>query len=171
MLWKVLKSQSREELEIVTFILQSFLVAQRRRRNVDGHLASRGSRHHEPWVSRGSTVGDLGDDRSLKVVINNQHGRPSLLRNDERGRIVIHLVGVKCNRDGRVCRRSRLSGKIQIGRASFPKTKPARMSGSLPTPSIGASNCSGAREVFPAGENDHIEVLKQGAGSRVGLKS
>ena len=41
----------------------------------------------EPWASRGLAVGDLANDGSLEVVINNLDSRPSLLKNFGTGKI------------------------------------------------------------------------------------
>jgi hypothetical protein len=136
----------------------------------------------EPWVSRGSAVGDLGNDGSLEVVINNQNGRPSLLRNygTKKNWLLVHPVGVTCNRDAVGARvyvyvgDRRLSGEIQTG-SSFLSQNDARIHVGLADGTsyqrIEVQWPGGAREVFPGGKANQIVVLKQGTGNPVGPKS
>ena len=54
-------------------------------------------------VGRGCAFGDLDNDGDLEIVVNNQDGRPSLLRNDGGNRnnsLSIRCVGTKSNRSG-----------------------------------------------------------------------
>ena len=62
--------------------------------------------------SRGSAVGDLDNDGSLEIVVNNMNDTPSLLKNygEKQNWILIKTVGRKSNRDG-VGARARLSSK------------------------------------------------------------
>jgi len=52
--------------------------------------------------SRGSAVGDLDNDGSLEIVVNNMNDTPSLLKNygEKQNWILIKTVGRKSNRDG-----------------------------------------------------------------------
>ena len=88
--------------------------------------ASAGAGITEPWVSRGSAVGDLdwgiliggsglGDldkDRSLEVVINHLDKRRSLPKNfvTKKNWLLIQCVGTTANRDGDRDKRVRLCG-------------------------------------------------------------
>jgi hypothetical protein len=53
-------------------------------------------------ISRGAAFGDLDNDGSLEIVINNMNDTPSLLRNlgDKKNWIMIRTFGTKSNRDG-----------------------------------------------------------------------
>jgi hypothetical protein len=130
----------------------------------------------EPWVSRGSAVGDLDNDGSLEVVINNLDGRPSLLKNfgTKKNWLLIRLIGVKCNRDAVGARvyvyagNRRLSGEIQTG-SSFISQNDPRVHVGLAADTnyqrIEVQWPGGEREVFPGGKANQIVVLKQGTGS------
>jgi hypothetical protein len=52
--------------------------------------------------SRGAAIGDLDNDGSLEIVINNMNDTPSLLKNlgQKRNWILIKTIGTKSNRDG-----------------------------------------------------------------------
>jgi hypothetical protein len=52
--------------------------------------------------SRGSAIGDLDNDGSLEIVVNNMNDTPSLLKNygEKQNWILIKTVGRKSNRDG-----------------------------------------------------------------------
>ena len=56
----------------------------------------------EPRSSRGAALGDLNGDRSQDVVVNVMDGSPVVLRNrltDDRGSVVLRLIGKETNRD------------------------------------------------------------------------
>src|SRR5262245_7785531 len=63
--------------------------------------------------SRGAAVGDLDNDGSLEIVINNMNDRPSLLKNlGEKGNcILIKTVGKQSNRNGIGARVAVITGK------------------------------------------------------------
>src|SRR5262249_7217490 len=52
----------------------------------------------EAWASRGAAAGDLDNDGSLEVVINNMGARPSLLKNygARKNWLLARPVGVEC---------------------------------------------------------------------------
>ena len=130
----------------------------------------------EPWVSRGSAVGDLDNDGSLEVVINNLDGRPSLLKNfgTRKNWLLVRPVGVTCNRDAVGARvylyvgARRLSGEIQTGSSFISQNDPRVHFGlgdDASYKSIEVQWPGGAREVFPGGKANQIVVLKQGSGT------
>ena len=93
----------------------------------------RASRERGP--RRGAAAGDLDNDGSLEVVINNLGDRPSLLKNfgTTKNWLLVELRGVKCNRDAigaralRVRRATgRLSGEVQAG-TSFLSQNDSRL--------------------------------------------
>jgi hypothetical protein len=128
------------------------------------------------WPSRGSAVGDLDNDGSLEVVINNLGGRPSLLKNFAAAKhwLLIQCVGVTSNRDAVGARVyvyvgvRRLSGEIQTG-TSFLSQNDSRVHIGLANDSsyqrIEVQWPGGHRETFPGGKANQIRVLKQGEGS------
>ena len=130
----------------------------------------------EPWVSRGSAVGDLDNDGSLEVVINNLDGRPSLLKNfgTRKNWLLVRPIGVTCNRDAVGARvylyvgARRLSGEIQTGSSFISQNDPRVHFGLGDDASyqrIEVQWPGGAREVFPGGKANQIVVLKQGSGT------
>jgi enediyne biosynthesis protein E4 len=130
----------------------------------------------QPWVSRGSAVGDLDNDGSLEVVINNLDRQPSLLKNygTKKNWLLVRLVGVKCNRDAVGARvyvhtaKRRISGEIQTGSGFLSQNDPRvhiGLAGSSAYQSIEVHWPGGRREVFPGGKANQIVVLKQGTGT------
>ena len=61
-----------------------------------------GSGIQEQRCSRGAAVGDLDNDGSLEIVVNNMNDTPSLLKNvgERKNWILIKTVGKESNRDG-----------------------------------------------------------------------
>ncbi len=130
------------------------------------------------WASRGMAVGDLDNDGSVEVVINNLDSPPSLLKNfgTKKNWLLIRLVGVQCNRDAvgaRVyvyLRDRRISGEVQSG-ASFLSQNDMRTHIGLGNEGtyqkIEVQWPGGNRESFPGGKANQILVLKQGTGSVV----
>ena len=135
----------------------------------------------EPWVSRGSAVGDLDNDGSLEVVINNLDKRPSLLKNfgTKKNWLLIQCVGTTSNRDAIGARvyvytgKRRISGEIQTG-SSFLSQNDSRVHVGLADDTsflrIEVQWPGGQREVFPRGKANQILVLKQGAGTPAKVK-
>jgi enediyne biosynthesis protein E4 len=130
----------------------------------------------EPWVSRGSAVGDLNNDGSLEVVINNLNARPSLLKNygTKQNWLEVRLIGVKCNRDAVGARvyvyasDRRLSGEIQTGSSFLSQNDPRVHVGLADDTSYARIEVQwpgGQREVFPGGKANQIIVLTQGMGA------
>jgi len=128
------------------------------------------------WSSRGSAVGDLDNDGSLEVVINNLGARPSLLKNfgKKQNWLLIQCVGTKSNRDAIGSRAyvfaggRRLSGEVQTG-SSFLSQNDSRLhyglAGNAQYDRIEVQWPGGVRESFPGGQANRIVVIKQGAGS------
>jgi enediyne biosynthesis protein E4 len=130
----------------------------------------------EPWVSRGSAVGDLDNDGSLEVVINNLDGRPSLLKNfgTKKNWLLIRCIGVKANRGAVGARvfvdvgKRRISGEIQTGSGYLSQNDPrvhVGMGDDTTYQRLEVQWPGGAREVFPGGKANQILVLTQGSGS------
>lgn len=128
------------------------------------------------WASRGMAVGDLDNDGSLEVVINNLDSKPSLLKNfgTRKNWILLRLVGVRCSRDAIGARAyvyvqgRRISGEVQSG-TSFLSQNDPRLHIGLGDDStydrIEVQWPGGLREVFPGGKANQVLTLKQGSGS------
>jgi hypothetical protein len=138
--------------------------------------ASAGPGITEPRVSRGSAVGDLNNDGSLEVVINNLNSRPSLLKNagTKKNWLSVRLVGVKCNRDAVGARvyvyvgNRLVSGEIQTGSSFLSQNDPRVHIGLADNPTyerIEVQWPGGRREAFPGGRANQLVVLTQGTGS------
>jgi len=132
----------------------------------------------EPWASRGLAVGDLGNDGSLEIVINNLDARASLLKNigTKKNWLMVRCVGTKANRDAVGARvyvyvgNRRISGEVQTGASYLSQNDPRVHIGLEDDVKYGRIEVQwpgGQREVFPGGNANQIVVLKQGAGSPV----
>lgn len=129
----------------------------------------------EKWSSRGSAVGDLDNDGSLEIVINNMGGRPSLLRNSgTRGTwLMVQLQGVQANRDAIGARVSvivgdrRLSGEIQGG-SGYISQNDSRLHFGLGDDDIydyiQVQWPSSRSEIFGEGEANRLVFLREGEG-------
>ncbi|MPZ16879.1 MAG: CRTAC1 family protein [Luteitalea sp.] len=131
------------------------------------------------WSSRGSAVGDLDNDGSLEVVINNMSERPSLLKNQGKPKnwLMVRLVGTRANRDALGARayvvtaEGRISGEVQGG-SGYLSQSDSRLHFGLG----GAERCErievlwpgGEREVFEGSKANRLVVLKQGEGEPAG---
>jgi enediyne biosynthesis protein E4 len=139
------------------------------------------SEHAGPAVgaafsSRGSAAGDLDNDGSLEVVVNNLGARPSLLKNHgpRQHWLLVRLVGTSANRDAVGARAvvwvgdRRVSGEVQTG-SSFVSQNDSRVHVGLGPATrydrIEVSWPGGARETFHGGAADRLVTLEQGTGS------
>jgi hypothetical protein len=132
----------------------------------------------EPWSSRGSAAGDLDNDGSLEIVINNMDARPTVLRNfaSAKNWLLVRCVGTRSNRDALGARVSvimgdrRLSGEVQGG-ASFLSQNDSRVHVGLGTEAayagIEVQWPSGDFERFAGGRANQIVTLSEGAGTRM----
>ncbi|HTM50587.1 MAG TPA: CRTAC1 family protein [Bryobacteraceae bacterium] len=128
------------------------------------------------WSSRGSAQGDLDNDGSLEIVINNMGARPSLLRNygPRKNWLLVECAGVKCNRDAVGARvfvyagGRRLSGEVQTG-SSYLSQNDSRLHFGLDQAAsydrIEVQWPGGSREPFAGGPANRIVRVKQGGGS------
>jgi len=128
------------------------------------------------WSSRGAAAGDLDNDGSLEVVINNLGDRPSLLKNfgTKKNWLLVRLRGVKCNRDALGARayvftgERRLSGEVQGG-SSFLSQSDSRLHFGLGDEAgygrIEVKWPGGETETFAGGPANRIVLLEQGKGS------
>jgi enediyne biosynthesis protein E4 len=143
---------------------------------------SSGSGISEPWASRGLAVGDLANDGSVEVVINNLDSRPSLLKNfgTKKNWLMVRCVGTKSNRDAIGARvyvyvgDRRLSGEIQTGASFLSQNDPrvhVGLGDDLSYQRIEVQWPGGQREVFPGGKANQIVVLTEGKGSLVASQS
>lgn len=129
------------------------------------------------WSSRGAAAGDLDNDGSLEVVINNLDDRPSLLKNfgTKKNWLLVQLRGVKCNRDALGARvyvytgGRRISGEVQGG-SSFLSQSDSRLHFGLGDEAgytrVEVKWPGGAMETFAGGAANRIVVLEEGARAR-----
>ncbi len=136
----------------------------------------------EPWASRGLAVGDLANDGSVEVVINNLDSRPSLLKNfgAKKNWLMVGCVGTKSNRDAVGARvyvyvgDRRLSGEIQTGASFLSQNDPrvhVGLGDDLSYQRIEVQWPGGQREAFPGGKANQIVVLTEGKGSPVAAQA
>jgi hypothetical protein len=128
-----------------------------------------------PNVSRGSASGDLDNDGSVEIVVNNLGTRPSLLKNfgTHKNWLLTQCIGTHCNRDAIGARvfvyvgGRRISGEVQSG-TSFLSQNDARLHFGLDRDTrydhIEVVWPGGKRERFAGGNANRIVVLKEGAG-------
>src|SRR5581483_3325556 len=131
-----------------------------------------------PNVSRGSAMGDLDNDGSVEVVINNLGAPPSLLKNygTNNNWLLTRCIGTNSNRDAIGARvfvyvgGRRISGEIQSG-TSFLSQNDARLHFGLDRDSrydhIEVIWPGGKRERFDGGAANQIVVLKEGSGKPI----
>ena len=138
--------------------------------------ASAGEGIRQPWVSRGAAIGDLDNDGSLEVVINNLDSRPSLLKNygAKKNWLLIRCIGTTSNRDAIGARvyvyvgKRRVSGEIQTGTSFLSQNDPrvhAGLANNISYERIEVQWPGGKREAFPGGKANQIVTLKEGTGS------
>ena len=128
---------------------------ERGRRTVQGHHRRRAApASARRWSSRGSAAGDLDNDGSLEVVVNNIDARPTLLKNygARKNWLLVRAVGTRANRDAigaRVARLRRRSTALRrgAGRRELPLAERSRgcISGWAAMPHMRESRCGGRR--------------------------
>jgi hypothetical protein len=132
----------------------------------------------DKWSSRGSAAGDLDNDGSLEVVINNMGERPSLLKNfgTTQNWLLVQPVGVTCNHDAVGARvyvyvgARRLSAEAQTGSSFLSQNDPRLHFGlgeDISYRRIEVQWPGGGREAFAGGRGNRIVTLRQGGGSPV----
>jgi len=150
--------------------------------NVGGRFkdisADAGPAIRDAWSSRGSAAGDLDNDGSLEVVVNNMGSRPSLLKNAGRHAnwLLVRCVGTRANRDAIGARAvvqagaRRLVDEVQGG-ASFISQNDSRLHFGLGDrtayDAIEVRWPGGSRERFDGGPANAVRVLTEGTGERV----
>ena len=132
----------------------------------------------EPRCSHGAAVGDLDNDGSLEIVVNNQNDTPSLLKNygEKENWILIRTVGTQSNRDGIGARVTLFTGKhrqmdeVRSG-GSFISQNDLRLHFGLGEATtvdrIEVSWPSGRKEFFSNLKANQMVVLEEGKGMKM----
>jgi hypothetical protein len=133
----------------------------------------------ERRCSRGAAVGDLDNDGSLEIVINNMNDTPNLLKNlgERKNWILIRTVGRQSNRDG-------IGARVTVLTGNLKQMDEVRSGGSYISQSdlrlhfgIGDAEKvdraevfwpSGKKEAFPNLKANEIVVLEEGKGISLG---
>ena len=128
-----------------------------------------------PRNSRGAAAGDLDNDGSLEIVVNDMNGPPSLLRNSgERGNwLLLRLVGRASNRSGIGARVAVVTGKhrqvdeVRSG-GSYVSQNDLRLhfgiGGAAKADRIEVAWPSGRKEAFLDVKANEVAVLEEGKG-------
>ena len=130
-------------------------------------------------VSRGAALGDVDNDGSLEIVINNMNDAPSLLRNlgEKKNWILLKLIGTKSNRNG-------IGARVVVSAESRKQVDEVRSGGSylsqndfrlhfgigdaLKVDRIEVSWPSGLKEFFQDLKANQIATLEEGKGTKSG---
>src|SRR5262249_213508 len=129
----------------------------------------------ERKASRGAAVGDLDNDGSLEIVINNMNDTPSLLKNsgEKQNWILLKTVGKQSNRSG-------IGARVTVAAGEIKQMDEVRSGGSYISHNdlrlhfgIGKASTvdrvevlwpSGRKEVFASLKSNQIAVLEEGRG-------
>ena len=130
----------------------------------------------EQRCSRGAAVGDLDNDGSLEIVINNMNDTPSLLKNfgERKNWILIKTVGKESNRDGIGARVTLVTGsqkqmdEVRSG-SSYVSHNDLRLhfglADALKVERAEVIWPSGKREFFSNLKANQIAILEEGTGT------
>jgi enediyne biosynthesis protein E4 len=130
---------------------------------------------NKTWSSRGSAAGDLDNDGSIEIVVNNLDARPSLLKNfgTHKNWLLVKAIGTTANRDAIGARVKvfvggrHLSAEVQSG-SSYISQDDARLHFGLADDAafdrIEVLWPRGDRESFPGGKANTIVTVTQGKG-------
>jgi hypothetical protein len=113
--------------------------------------------------SRGSAVGDLDNDGSLEIVVNNMNDTPSLLKNygEKKNWILIKAVGKKSNRSGIGARVTVVTGKLkQMNEARSGDSYISQNDLRLHFGIGDATKVDRVEILWPSGRNEAFENLK-----------
>ncbi|MCI0637786.1 MAG: CRTAC1 family protein [Gemmataceae bacterium] len=140
--------------------------------------AQAGSGIMERHSSRGAAVGDLDNDGSLEIVVNNMNETPGLLKNRgaKKNWVLLKTVGKKSNRNG-------IGARITVFTGSYKQMDEVRSGGSYMShndlrlhfgigdaPKVDRAEVrwpSGIREAFENLKANRIAVLEEGQGRPV----
>jgi hypothetical protein len=130
----------------------------------------------ERHSSRGAAVGDLDNDGSLEIVVNNMNDTPSLLKNrgESQNWILLKTVGKKSNRNGIGARVTVVAGnskqidEVRSG-GSYVSHNDLRLhfgiGDALKADRIEVSWPSGIKETFDSLKANQMHVLEEGKGA------
>ncbi len=132
----------------------------------------------ERHSSRGAALGDLDNDGSLEIVVNNMSDTPSLLKNlgERKNWILVKLIGTESNRDGIGARVTLFAGKnrqmdeVRSG-GSYISQNDFRLHFGLGESSrvdlIEIRWPSGRNESFQNLQANQVVILEEGKGTKI----
>ncbi|HEU5091812.1 MAG TPA: CRTAC1 family protein, partial [Nitrospira sp.] len=130
------------------------------------------------WSSRGVAIGDLDNDGSLEIVVNNMHDTPSLLKNygEKTNWLMVQTIGRRSNRNG-------IGARVTVQAGGLKQVDEVRSGGSYVSQSdlrlhFGLGDAlraeqievewpSGLKEAFQNLNANQLVVLEEGKGTKI----
>jgi len=130
------------------------------------------------WSSRGAAIGDLDNDGSLEILVNNMHDTPSLLKNtgEKKNWLMVQTIGHGSNRNG-------IGARVTVQAGNLKQVDEVRSGGSYLSQNdlrlhFGLGDAlraeqayvewpSGEKEIFHDLKANQLVVLEEGKGTKL----